>query len=106
MLKREDNPLFMEMEKQNLLEGRTKFGSKSGADPDTAIFNAGVYTDKHGIAWRGDIDLKEDIPALLEVAKGMNSVIYVIREGVANDAEYQEKRPKQMYSDWYVWKSA
>ena len=69
--------------------------------------NAALYTKKGGfIDGRIDIDLfnEETIQWLQKMANAKKQDVYVIREFIANDAEYQEKRPEQLASDWYVMK--
>lgn len=66
--------------------------------------NAALYTKKKGIVKRVDIEI--DHPAVLEAMQTManeyKESVYIVREFIANDSEYQEKPPHKIASDWFV----
>jgi hypothetical protein len=70
--------------------------------------NAALYMKKGGFIKSDRIDIDpfdgETLQWLQKIANSKNQDVYVIREFIANDAEYQEKRPEQLASDWYVMK--
>ena len=64
---------------------------------------AGFWHTDEGVV-REDFDT-EDIDGmrnLQNIANAKNASVYVIREFIANDALYQEKRPDQLDKDWFV----
>ena len=44
------------------------------------VFNANVLTKSHGKVWYGDLNLTEDYLVLKDIAKSLNSTLYVLWE--------------------------
>ena len=68
----------------NFNNGRMLGGSKmgySGQHPDELIvFNANVLMPGYGKVWYGDLNLTEDYLVLKDIAKSLNSTLYVLWE--------------------------
>jgi len=68
----------------NFHNGRMIGGSKSGYSsqhPDELIvFNANILIPDYGKVWYGDLNLTEDYLVLKDIAKSLNSTLYVLWE--------------------------
>ena len=71
-------------EAYNLHSGRMLSGSKSGYSiqrPNNLIlFNANVLMKDIGKVWHGDLNLTEDYLVLKDIAKSLNTTLYVLWE--------------------------
>ena len=85
--------------------GRMLGGSKtgySGQHPDELIiFNANVLMPGYGKVWYGDLNLTEDYLVLKDIAKSLNSTLYVLWE---SDGRFGlETKPLNELFDKAVW---
>ena len=85
--------------------GRMIGGSKSGyinMHPDELIvFNANVLMPGYGKVWYGDLNLTEDYLVLKDIAKSLNSTLYVLWE---SDGRFGlEMKPLNELFDKAVW---
>jgi len=68
----------------NFFIGRMVGGSKTGYrnehPDDLIIFNANILMPGHSKVWYGDLNLTEDYLVLKDIAKSLDSVLYVLRE--------------------------
>ena len=71
-------------EAYNFFDGRMLGGSKMGYHTqhpdDLIIFNANVLMPGYGKVWYGDLNLTEDYLVLQDIAKSLNSTLYVLWE--------------------------
>jgi hypothetical protein len=51
-----------------------------------------------------DTDNKDNIEDLQNIANNNNKPVYLIREFVAVDSNYQDHHPKKSAKDWYILK--
>ena len=85
--------------------GRMIGGSKtgySGQHPDDLIvFNANVLMSGYGKVWHGDLNLTEDYLVLQDIAKSLNTTLYVLWE---SDGRFgDENKPLTALLDKAVW---
>jgi len=85
--------------------GRMIGGSKtgySGQHPDDLIvFNANVLMSGYGKVWHGDLNLTEDYLVLQDIAKSLNTTLYVLWESDGRFGE--ENKPLTALLDKAVW---
>ena len=85
--------------------GRMIGGSKtgySGQHPDDLIvFNANVLMSGYGKVWHGDLNLTEDYLVLQDIAKSLNTTLYVLWESDGRFGE--EDKPLTALLDKAVW---
>ena len=71
-------------EAHNFFDGRMIGGSKSlytkKHTEDLIVFNANVLMPGYGKVWYGDLNLTEDYLVLKDIAKSLNSTLYVLWE--------------------------
>jgi hypothetical protein len=60
--------------------GGSKTGYHSQHPDDLIIFNANVLMSDYGKVWYGDLNLTEDYLVLKDIAKSLNSTLYVLWE--------------------------
>ena len=86
-------------------KGRMIGGSKTGYSsqhPDELIiFNANVLMSDVGKVWHGDLNLTEDYLVLKDIAKSLNSTLYVLWESEGRFGE--ENKPLTALLDKAVW---
>jgi hypothetical protein len=74
--------LFFEAYK--FFDGRMIGGSKTGYrdqhPDDLIVFNANILMPDYGKVWYGDLNLTEDYLVLKDIAKSLNSTLYVLWE--------------------------
>ena len=92
-------------EAYNLHSGRMIGGSKTGYSiqrPNNLIlFNANVLMPDYGKVWYGDLNLTEDYLVLKEIAKSLNTTLYVLWE---SDGRFgDENKPLTALLDKAVW---
>jgi len=85
--------------------GRMIGGSKTGYSiqrPNNLIlFNANVLMPDYGKVWYGDLNLTEDYLVLKEIAKSLNTTLYVLWE---SDGRFgDENKPLTALLDKAVW---
>jgi len=77
----------------------------------TSYENASIYIDRDGFIknldgklaqFTIDTDNVEHIEDLQYMADNEKKTIYLIREFVAVDADYQDQHPKKSAKDWYL----
>ena len=88
--------------------GRMIGGSKMGYSdqhPDELIvFNANVLMPGYGKVWYGDLNLTEDYLVLKDIAKSLNSTLYVLWE---SDGRFGlEMKPLNELFDKAVWNTS
>ena len=92
-------------EAYNLHSGRMLSGSKSGYSiqrPNNLIlFNANVLMKDVGKVWHGDLNLTEDYLVLKDIAKSLNTTLYVLWESDGRFGE--EDKPLTALLDKAVW---
>ena len=92
-------------EAYNFYSGRMIGGSKSGYSsqhPDELIvFNANVLMKDIGKVWHGDLNLTEDYLVLKDIAKSLNTTLYVLWESDGRFGE--EDKPLTALLDKAVW---
>ena len=92
-------------EAYNFYDGRMLGGSKSGYSiqrPNNLIlFNANVLMKGIGKVWYGDLNLTEDYLVLKDIAKSLNSTLYVLWESDGRFGE--ENKPLTELLDKAVW---
>ena len=86
-------------------DGRMLGGSKMGyhtQHPDELIvFNANVLMPGYGKVWYGDLNLTEDYLVLQDIAKSLNSTLYILWE---SDGRFgDENKPLNELFDKAVW---
>ena len=85
--------------------GRMIGGSKTGYSiqrPNNLIlFNANVLMPDYGKVWYGDLNLTEDYLVLKEIAKSLNTTLYVLWESDGRFGE--ENKPLTALLDKAVW---
>ena len=60
--------------------GGSKTGYSSQHPDELIIFNANVLMPGYGKVWHGDLNLTEDYLVLKDIAKSLNTELYVLRE--------------------------
>ena len=92
-------------EAYNLHSGRMLGGSKTGYSiqrpNNLIIFNANVLMSDVGKVWHGDLNLTEDYLVLKEIAKSLNTTLYVLWESDGRFGE--ENKPLTALLDKAVW---
>jgi hypothetical protein len=92
-------------EAYNLHSGRMLGGSKTGYSiqrpNNLIIFNANVLMSDVGKVWHGDLNLTEDYLVLKDIAKSLNSTLYVLWESEGRFGE--ENKPLTALLDKAVW---
>ena len=92
-------------EAYNLHSGRMLGGSKTGYSiqrpNNLIIFNANVLMSDVGKVWHGDLNLTEDYLVLKDIAKSLNSTLYVLWESDGRFGE--ENKPLTALLDKAVW---
>ena len=92
-------------EAYNFYSGRMLSGSKSGYSiqrPNNLIlFNANVLMKDIGKVWHGDLNLTEDYLVLKDIAKSLNTTLYVLWESDGRFGE--EDKPLTALLDKAVW---
>lgn len=92
-------------EAYNLHSGRMLSGSKSGYSiqrPNNLIlFNANVLMKDIGKVWHGDLNLTEDYLVLKDIAKSLNTTLYVLWESDGRFGE--EDKPLAKLLDKAAW---
>ena len=92
-------------EAYNLHSGRMIGGSKSGYSiqrPNNLIlFNANVLMKDVGKVWHGDLNLTEDYLVLKDIAKSLNTTLYVLWESDGRFGE--ENKPLAKLLDKAAW---
>ena len=85
--------------------GRMIGGSKSGYSsqhPDELIvFNANILMPGYGKVWYGDLNLTEDYLVLQDIAKSLNSTLYILWESDGRFGE--ENKPFDELIKKAVW---
>ena len=85
--------------------GRMIGGSKSGYrnmhPDDLIIFNANILMPGYGKVWYGDLNLTEDYLVLKDIAKSLNTTLYVLWESDGRFGE--ENKPLTALLDKAVW---
>ena len=70
-------------------------------EDDLIIFNANVLMEEHGKVWFGDLNLTEDYLVLKDIAKSLNTTLYVLWE---MDGRFgKENRPIDVLFKKAVW---
>ena len=92
-------------EAYNLHSGRMVGGSKTGytieRPNNLIIFNANVLMKDIGKVWHGDLNLTEDYLVLKDIAKSLNTTLYVLWE---SDGRFgDENKPLTALLDKAVW---
>ena len=92
-------------ESHGLILARMIGGSKSiyrkERPKDLAIFNANVFMKDIGKVWYGDLNLTEDYLVLKDIAKSLNTTLYVLWE---MDGRFgKENRPIDELIEKAVW---
>ena len=85
--------------------GRMLGGSKTGYSGQHAdeliVFNANVLMPGYGKVWYGDLNLTEDYLVLQDIAKSLNSTLYILWE---SDGRFGlETKPLNELFDKAVW---
>ena len=85
--------------------GRMIGGSKTGYSSEHAdeliVFNANVLMSGYGKVWYGDLNLTEDYLVLQDIAKSLNSTLYILWE---SDGRFgDENKPLNELFDKAVW---
>ena len=92
-------------EAHNFFDGRMLSGSKTGYTierPNNLIlFNANVLMKDIGKVWHGDLNLTEDYLVLKDIAKSLNTTLYVLWESDGRFGE--EDKPLTALLDKAVW---
>ena len=92
-------------EAYNLHSGRMVGGSKTGYSiqrpNNLIIFNANVLMSGYGKVWHGDLNLTEDYLVLKDIAKSLNTTLYVLWESDGRFGE--ENKPLTALLDKAVW---
>ena len=92
-------------EAYNLHSGRMLGGSKTGYTierPNNLIlFNANVLMKDIGKVWHGDLNLTADYSVLKDIAKSLNTTLYVLWESDGRFGE--ENKPLTALLDKAVW---
>lgn len=77
----------------------------------TIYENASIWIEKEGFIKNDqgklaqfiiDTDIVEHMEDLQDMANNSKKNVYVIREFVAVDADYQDQHPKKSAKDWYL----
>ena len=92
-------------EAHSFFDGRMIGGSKTGYSSQHAdeliVFNANVLMPGYGKVWYGDLNLTEDYLVLKDIAKSMNSTLYVLWESDGRFGE--ENKPFDELIKKSVW---
>ena len=92
-------------EAHSFFDGRMIGGSKTGYSiqrPNNLIlFNANVLMPDYGKVWYGDLNLTEDYLVLKDIAKSLNSTLYVLWESDGRFGE--ENKPFDELIKKSVW---
>jgi len=92
-------------EAHNFFDGRMLSGSKTGYTierPNNLIlFNANVLMKDIGKVWHGDLNLTADYSVLKDIAKSLNTTLYVLWESDGRFGE--EDKPLTALLDKAVW---
>ena len=81
--------------------GGSKTGYRNMHPDDLIIFNANVLMPGHGKVWYGDLNLTEDYLVLKDIAKSLNTTLYVLWESDGRFGE--ENKPLTALLDKAVW---
>lgn len=77
----------------------------------TVYENVSLYIEREGFVkdskgklgqYTYDLDDPKQIAALQFMANNNKKSVYVVREFVAVDADYQDQHPKKSAKDWYI----
>ena len=74
---------------------------------DGVYRNAAIWSDKQRkFIEKGDYDLEDGsvLQHLQDLANAEQKPVYVVREFIVVDSEYQDQPPSKSARDWYVWK--
>ena len=92
-------------EAHNFFDGRMLSGSKTGYTierPNNLIlFNANVLMKDIGKVWHGDLNLTADYSVLKDIAKSLNTTLYVLWESDGRFGE--ENKPLTALLDKAAW---
>jgi|TARA_R110002110_G_scaffold17238_1_gene73140 hypothetical protein len=92
-------------EAHSFFDGRMIGGSKTGYSSQHAdeliVFNANVLMPGYGKVWYGDLNLTEDYLVLKDIAKSLNSTLYVLWESDGRFGE--ENKPFDELIKKSVW---
>ena len=92
-------------EAHSFFDGRMIGGSKTGYSGQHAdeliVFNANVLMPGYGKVWYGDLNLTEDYLVLKDIAKSLNSTLYVLWESDGRFGE--ENKPFDELIKKSVW---
>ena len=81
--------------------GGSKIDYRTQYPDDLIIFNANVLMPGYGKVWYGDLNLTEDYLVLKDIAKSLNSTLYVLWE---SDGRFgDENKPLDELFDKAVW---
>ena len=81
--------------------GGSKTGYSIQRPNNLIIFNANVLMSGYGKVWHGDLNLTEDYLVLKEIAKSLNTTLYVLWE---SDGRFgDENKPLTALLDKAVW---
>ena len=81
--------------------GGSKTGYRSQHSDDLVIFNANVLMPGYGKVWHGDLNLTADYSVLKDIAKSLNTTLYVLWESDGRFGE--ENKPLTALLDKAVW---
>jgi hypothetical protein len=81
--------------------GGSKTGYSSQHPDDLIIFNANVLMKDIGKVWHGDLNLTADYSVLKDIAKSLNTTLYVLWESDGRFGE--EDKPLTALLDKAVW---
>lgn len=70
----------------------------------TKYENAALWSRKSGFFEKGTYDTDDTVftTRLQEIANGTGEPVYLIREFIVVDAEYQDQAPSKCAKDWFV----
>jgi hypothetical protein len=81
--------------------GGSKTGYRNMHPDDLIVFNANILMPGHGKVWYGDLNLTEDYLVLKDIAKSLNTTLYVLWE---SDGRFGlEIKPLNELFDKAVW---
>ena len=69
--------------------GGSKIGYTDSHRNDLVVFNANILMPGHSKVWYGDLNLTEDYLVLMDIAKSLNTTLYVLWE---MDARFGEEK--------------
>jgi hypothetical protein len=84
--------------------GGSKVSYSTKHPDDLTVFNANILTSEHGKVWHGDLNLTEDYLVLKEIAKTLNTDLYILWESDARFGE--EKKPLEELLGKAVWNTS